>query len=173
MISEPLFSSSEIKFALKEIATAINFDYKGLDLAVVVILKGSFIFASDLVRLLESRLTVDFIRVKSYVGIAATDEPLQYYCEKPLDFFKGKHVLLVEDIVDKGKTLEFLFKTFEEHKPKTLKVCSLLYKESAFNLIKTIEYKGFKVANDTFVVGYGMDYDESLRNLPYLASLQP
>ena len=164
-----LLSSDQIKVELENIATLLNSDYKGEEIFVLVVLKGALIFASDLIRLLEPKLSLDFIRVKSYQGTSATNKALTFYCEKDLSEFKGKHVLLIEDIVDKGRTIQFLLKSLEKHKPKSLKVCTLLYKNSALSLLEKIDYSGFKLKDNDFVVGYGMDYNESFRNLPYLA----
>ena len=166
-----LFSQNEINERLKILAEQINQDYIGKELSLLVVMKGAMVFASDLIRLLDLKLTVDYIRVKSYVGTSAGQQPLQYLSDQPLEFFQGKHVLLLEDIVDKGRTLKYLQETLSAFHPETLKVCSLLYKDSAFVCIDKIDYSGFKIANDTFVVGYGMDYDQAYRQLPYLASL--
>ena len=158
-----LFSAEKISERVQELAAQINKDYQGQSLHVIGVLNGSFLLIADLVRKLAPEVTLDFMAVSSYKG---TEKQEQHQVTKDLkEEIQSKHVLVVEDICDTGKTLEFIKKILTHRKPQSLKFMSLLYKphNSAFHL----DYYGFSVG-EGFVVGYGLDWNEKYRNLPYI-----
>ena len=173
-IQKTLFSKSQIDQKVDEIASYINSDYKDeKEVYIVGVLKGSFIFVADLVRKIKVPIKIDFIRVKTYKGTKADQLPDKLYSEKDLEEFRGKNVIIVEDIIDKGQTAKFILDSFSQYSPKTLKICSLIYKTSAFPLVDKIDYVGFLVKKNDFIVGYGLDYDEDLRELENIEILIP
>ena len=142
--------------------------YKDKELVVLGVLKGSFMFFSDLVRAVDLDLKCDFLGVSSYVGMSSSGE-----CKLTLDAgmsLKGKHVLLVEDIVDTGLTMKFLKQHLDQRGVESLATASLLFKKEALKVECELDYVGFEIPND-FVVGYGLDYQGLYRNLPYIASV--
>lgn len=160
-----LYSVNDINKRISELADQINLDYKGEELTVVGVLKGSFLFMADLVRKLEMPLRCDFLRVSSYQDDESTGVVrIQFDLSQPV---KDKNVLLVEDIVDTGKTLEYLLSHLGQQHPKSMKVCSLLHKEEMGADGSKIDYLGFKVPSK-FVVGYGLDSMGLYRSLPYI-----
>ena len=172
MNSEPqvLFSRQEIADAVKKLAAEITLDYRDKNLLVVGILKGAFIFMADLVRLLEFPLEVEFIRLSSYGRGRSTPGDLKVLqgIRTPI---RGRHVLVVEDIVDTGQSLAFLMDYMGKKKPASLKLCVLTDKPSRRRVPVSIDYLGFTVP-DKFIVGYGMDWDEKFRNLPYIGYIE-
>jgi hypoxanthine phosphoribosyltransferase len=167
---EPLISENEIREKVAWMAATIRVDYQGEDLLLVAVLKGSFLFLADLCRQLGDRVTLDFVQVSSYGDQKSTSGIVQI--RKDLDInIEGRHVLIVEDIVDTGITLSHLRELFSTRKPKSLKVASLLSKPDARERQTQIEYVGFEIPNE-FVVGYGLDFAERYRNLPYIAVLR-
>ncbi len=158
-----LITAEEIERRTQELAEQINAAFKG-PLLVLSILKGSFIFVSDLIRKLEMEVEVDFIRLKSYEGTRKTKDIVSYIPEIPL---KGRDVLLVDDILDTGGSLKFARKLLSQRSPKSLKTCVLLRKNHKLKA----DFIGFDIPN-VFVVGYGLDYRERFRNLPYVAYLE-
>ncbi|HBT20757.1 MAG TPA: hypoxanthine phosphoribosyltransferase [Peptococcaceae bacterium] len=169
-ISKILFTEEQIKNRIKEIGMQITEDYKGENLTVIGILKGAFIFAADLVRQIKLPVTVDFIAVSSYGS--ATQSSGEVKIIKDLDIsVKDKNLLLVEDIVDTGLTLKYLLENLKSRGPAGIKTCVLLDKPQARKVEVPINYKGFTIDN-VFVVGYGLDYDQKFRNLPYIACLK-
>ena len=167
---EILFSQLEIKRRVKELAGKINRDYRGKKLVLVGVLKGAFVFLADLLREIQIPVELDFIQVASYG--ASTHSSGVIKIKKDLDLsIVGKEVLLVEDIVDYGYTLDYLLKFLRDKKPRSIKICALLDKPSRRKVKVPIAYRGFKVP-DKFIVGYGLDFAEKHRNLPYLAALR-
>lgn len=162
----PLFTVTQIQDRIKELADRISRDYEGKDLLVVPILKGAFMFASDLVRLIRVPLTIDFITASSYVKTDTTGE-VKVSCDIR-EKIRDRDVLLVEDIVDTGITLNYLRERILEQRPKSLKICGLLNKKERRTVDVPIDYVGFDIPN-VFVVGYGLDYDNKFRNLPYIS----
>ena len=151
-------------------ARRIEADYRGREPHFVGVLKGAAIFHADLVRELTLPLTMDFLSVSSYGAAMASVGPLTL--DKDLeDDIEGKHVILVEDIVDSGRTAAFLFRWLPERKPASLRLCALLSKPSRRQFPARPDYVGFDVP-DRFVVGYGLDYNQMYRNLPYIAALR-
>jgi len=163
-VLKPLFSRQEIKKTVKRIAAGISRDYRGEEVICVCILKGSFMFTSDLVREIKVPAMVDFIRVSSYGnGMSSQGHVI---ITKDLDIdITGKNVLIVEDIIDSGLTLKWLRDRLLDRKPKTLKIVCLIDKKARRGVEIPCDYVGFTI-EDGFVVGYGIDYAEKYRNLP-------
>lgn len=164
-----LISEEKIKKRVAELAKRISKDYrKKGKLLIVGILKGSAIFLSDLVRKLNIDCEIDFISIRSYDGKNSSG-----VVQLILDLYDnpvGKNILIVEDIVDTGRTLKFLKENLLTRKAKSVKICVLLNKVGRRKTKIKIDYKGFDVPNK-FIVGYGLDYNEKYRNLPYIASI--
>lgn len=166
---EPLISEEEIQTKISELASLIC-DGAPEGLLLIGVLKGSFHFLSDLSRRLPCEIEIDFIQVSSYANSMESSGIVQI--RKDLDTnIEGRDVLIVEDIVDTGATLRHLRELLGTRKPRSLKVVSLLSKLQARGLSSDIEYVGFEIP-DEFVVGYGLDYGERYRNLPYIAILR-
>lgn len=166
---EKMISESDLEARIKEVAKEIEKDYKGKDLVCVGLLKGSIMFMADLLKNIELDLAMDFMKVSSYHG--GTDSTGVVKILKDVDEdLTGKDVLIIEDIIDTGLTLESVRKFLMSKQPKSLKVCSLLDKPSRRKVKMIGEYIGFEIP-DEFVVGYGLDYDELYRNLPYIGKV--
>jgi hypoxanthine phosphoribosyltransferase len=165
-----LVSTDEIKSRVKELADQISKDYAGIDqIFLIGILKGAFIFLADLCRELTVPHVVDFMAVSSYGKTANTGAVrLIMDLREPID---GQHAIIVEDIADSGKTLKYLYQVLQWHNPASLKTCVLLRK-SKDNLDVPINYLGFTIPN-AWVVGYGLDYADHYRTLPFIAELKP
>ena len=169
-IFEIVFTEEQIQKRVKELALEISRDYKNKHLLLVSVLKGATVFLTDLMANLSNPVSVDFIAVASYKGNQSNGSVrLTMDLEGSL---KNKNILIVEDIVDTGITMDYLCENLKARNPRSLKICSLLYKPA--RKIKTIKinYLGFEVS-DKFVVGYGMDYNALYRNLPYIGILRP
>lgn len=165
-----LLSAEQIQARIREMAREIGQDYGPHDeIHLVCVLKGGFVFLSDLVRALEARVTLDFIALSSYgKGIKSSGEVrLIKDVDHPLE---GRHVIIVEDIVDTGLTLHYLQEILRARNPKTLRTACLLSKPSRREIQVPVEYIGFTI-DDRFVVGYGLDYDERYRSLPHIVVL--
>jgi hypoxanthine phosphoribosyltransferase len=163
---KPLFTVEQIQEKVKELGEKITSDYGGKDIVVVSILRGAFMFTSDLVRYIRTPVTLDFIVASSYVKENTTGE-VKLHCDIR-ENIHGKDVLLVEDIVDTGVTLNYIREMFLQREPNSLKICGLLDKKERRVVDVPIDYMGFEIPN-VFVVGYGLDYDNKYRNLPYIA----
>jgi hypoxanthine phosphoribosyltransferase len=164
----PLIKEEEIQVRVAKMGEAITDKYRGQDLVMVCVLKGSFMFFADLVRAVDTDLTTDFCGVSSYDGAHSSGE-----VKVNLDLsrsIRDRHVVLVEDIVDTGLTMNFLKRHLLGHKPKSLMTCSLLMKPDALKEKCEVDLVGFKIPND-FVVGYGLDYQGYFRNLSYIAQV--
>ena len=161
-----LYSEQQILSRIKELAEQINKDYKGEELCVVCVLKGSAPFCIDLIKRINIPLTLDFIRVSTYEGNSSTGKV--NHLDITLPPLNGKNVLIVEDIVDTGFTADFLIKSIKlRNNVKSIKLISLLNKTIARKIDVPVDYMGFEI-DDKFVVGYGLDYDQLYRNLPYI-----
>jgi hypoxanthine phosphoribosyltransferase len=160
-----LIPEADLRARVSALGQQITRDYAGRPLVVVGVLKGSFIFLADLVRAIDLALTVDFIGISSYQG-TSTSGVVQITSDlsRPVE---GKDVLLVEDIVDTGLTMRYLLDNLATRGPATVKVCALLEKPARAQVRVPIDYRGF-VIGDEFVVGYGLDWDGRMRNLPYV-----
>jgi len=170
-IKSILISEEEIAKRVKELGKQLAEDYKGKELLVVGILKGCMLFLSDLVRTIELPLTLDFMVVSSYGATTKSSGVVRIVKDLEREI-EGKDVLIVEDIVDTGLTLSYLVENFKARNPKSVKVCSLLDKPDRRKAQVEIQYIGFKIP-DEFVVGYGLDYGENYRNLPFVCVLKP
>lgn len=160
-----LLTREEVERRIKELAKEIEKDYQGKDLLVVGLLKGSVVFMTDLIKEIELPLEIDFMSASSYSGTESTGI---INISKDLDIdVKDREVLIVEDIIDTGLTLSHVRKMLEERGTKSLKICTLLDKPSRRTVEIKGDYTGFEIP-DEFVVGYGLDYDQQHRNLPYI-----
>ena len=169
-IQEILFDEQTLARKVKELADSISRDYAGKDLLLVSILKGAVVFTADLMRRLSIPVTVDFICASSYSMSTVSSRKINI--KKDLDTdINGKHVLLVDTIIDTGETLDFLMKMLSERKPASLKAVTLLDKKSRRIVDIQMAYRGFEIP-DKFVVGYGLDCAQQYRNLPYIATVK-
>jgi hypoxanthine phosphoribosyltransferase len=169
IFGRPIVTQEEMRARIKELGKQIANDYTGKDLVLVGVLKGAYAFYADLARAIRIPMRVDFLIVTSYGGQSKTSGKVKVVTELTEDI-KGKDVLLVEDIVDSGLTVEYLIKTLAKDKPKSIKICTLLSKPERRTIDVPLDYVGFKIPNK-YVVGYGLDYQQKYRNLPYLAEL--
>jgi len=161
-----LISTRRLKQRIAVLGKRINADYRGQELVLIGVLKGSFIFLADLVRVIKLPVALDFIQVSSYGASTYSSGVIKI--KKDIDLpIVGKDVLIVEDIVDHGYTLDYLLRFLKHKKPRSIKICALLDKPSRRKVKVPIAYKGFTVP-DKFIVGYGLDFSEKLRNLPYI-----
>lgn len=167
MRTKPLIDAGTIAQRVAELGRAITADYRGQDLVVVPVLKGSFMFAADLVRQIDLDVAVDFLAVRSY-GNGQESSGVVQITSDLTHSIEGKHVILVEDIVDTGLTVAYLHENLATRQPASLKVASLLHKPARTRVPVQIDYLGFTV-EDVFIVGYGLDFAQKHRNLPYLA----
>ena len=165
-----MFTEDQIKKRVEEMAEAINRDYAGEDLVIISILKGSIYFLADLTRQLTMPVKIDFLSIGVGQGELTHTRTIRF--RKDLDVnIAGRHVLLVEDVIGTGLTLGYICKHLDSYEPASLKICTLLDNPSSRMLHIVIDYCCFTMPN-TFVVGYGLDYEEQYRNLPYIAEYQ-
>ncbi|MDI7246146.1 MAG: hypoxanthine phosphoribosyltransferase [Bacillota bacterium] len=170
-LEQILLSEEVIAKRVGELGEQISRDYRGCDLVVVGILKGALVFMADLIRHLSIPVIMDFAVVSSYGAATKTSGVVRIL--KDLDQpIEGKHVLIVEDIIDTGLTMHYLINNLKARKPLSVKVCTLLDKPSRREVDITPDYCGFSIP-DHFVVGYGLDYAEYYRNLPQVGVLKP
>ena len=168
-IGRILVQQDDLAHRVRALGEQISADYAGRDLFLVGVLKGAFFFLSDLMRNLDVDCEVDFMAVASYGS--STDSSGVVRILKDLDAsIEGRHVLIVEDIVDSGLTLQYLLRTLRAREPASLEVCALLTKPARRKTDVPIRYEGFEIPNE-FVIGYGLDHAERYRNLPYVAVL--
>jgi hypoxanthine phosphoribosyltransferase len=168
-IGEVLVTEAELSDRIRELGRQISTDYAGRDLLLVGVLKGAVFFLSDLMRALDVPCEVDFMAVASYGS--STDSSGVVRILKDLDAsIEGRHVLIVEDIVDSGLTLSYLLRTMRARDPASLEVCALLTKPERRKSNVEIRYTGFEIPN-RFVIGYGLDHAQRFRQLPYVAVL--
>jgi hypoxanthine phosphoribosyltransferase len=169
-VGEVLVSAEDVQRRVAELGEQISRDYEGRSLLLVGVLKGAVFFLSDLMRFIEIPVEVDFMAVASYGS--ATDSSGVVRILKDLDAsIEGRDVLIVEDIVDSGLTLQYLMRNLGSRNPRTLEVCALLTKPERRKVDLPTRYVGFEIPN-RFVVGYGLDYAERHRNLPFVAVLE-
>ncbi|MBF0406785.1 MAG: hypoxanthine phosphoribosyltransferase [Candidatus Riflebacteria bacterium] len=169
-ISRILISNDQIKERIKSIGEQITFDYSGEELVVVCILKGAFIFGADLCREINLPLKFEFMSISSY-GNATTSSGIVRIIKDLNESIEGKNVLIVEDIIDTGLTVSYLASLLTARKPKSLKICSLCSKPQCHKTEVKIDYFGFELPSE-FVVGYGLDFRDLYRNLPYIGVLK-
>lgn len=160
---EKYIPHAQILTAIQNVAEEINRDYEGKEIKFVSVLNGAFMFTSDLMKYITVPCSLTFIRAKSYHGMNTTGEvTLSTDLSEPLE---GKHVIVIEDIVDTGTTINVLSQRIEKENPASYKVCSLLIKPDTYKGERKIDYTAISIPND-FIVGYGLDYNEYGRNLP-------
>ncbi len=169
IFGRPIVSQEQMRSRIRELGKQISADYTGKELVLVGVLKGAYAFYADLARAIRIPIRVDFIVVTSYGKRANTSGKVKLVTELT-ESIKGKDVLLVEDIVDSGLTAQHLMKSLMKKKPRSLRVCTLLSKPDRRLVNVQVHYVGFKIPNQ-YVVGYGLDYQQQYRNLPYLAVL--
>ena len=168
-VGEILIEEDAIQSRIGELGTEISADYTGRDLLLVGVLKGAVFFMADLMRELSIPCEIDFMAISSYG--AATNSSGVVRILKDLDInIEGRHVLVVEDIVDSGLTLSYLIRNLESREPASLEVCALMTKPSRREIDVPVRWVGFEIPNK-FVIGYGLDFAERYRNLPYVAVL--
>lgn len=170
-IQKVLFSEDEIQKRVKELGERITLDYKTKELTAIGILRGAVIFFSDLSRHIKVPLSMDFMAVSSYGASTKTSGVVRIVHDLDQNI-EGKHVLIVEDIIDTGLTLHYLVENLKSRNPESISICCLLDKSSRRKADIKADYVGFEVP-DEFVVGYGLDYAELYRNLPYIGILRP
>lgn len=170
-ISEILISEQEIEDKISMLAKQITEDYRGKDLLLVGVLKGALVFMADLCRHIDLPLEFDFMAVSSYGASTKSSGVVRIL--KDLDYeISGRHVVLVEDIIDSGLTISYLLRYLETREPASLEICSLFWKKGEQAVPLEVKYPGFEIP-PVFVVGYGLDYAERYRNLPYIGVLKP
>jgi hypoxanthine phosphoribosyltransferase len=168
-VGEVLIEKESLGARIAELGAEISVDYAGRDLLLIGVLKGAVFFMADLMRKLTIPCEVDFMAISSYG--ASTDSSGVVRILKDLDInIEGRHVLVVEDIIDSGLTLSYLMRNLESREPATLEVCALLTKPDRREIEVPVRYVGFEIPN-RFVIGYGLDFGERYRNLPYVAVL--
>jgi hypoxanthine phosphoribosyltransferase len=170
-ILEVLFSEEQLDKRVSEIAAEINRDYAGKNLILVSVLRGSFVFMADLVRKIELPCLIDFMSVSSY-GKGSTSSGQVQITKDLSEDISGMDVIVVEDILDSGNTLSYLLRLLEQRHPASIRLCTLLDKPERRVKPVEVHYSGFTIP-DAFVVGYGLDYAEKYRNLPYIGILKP
>lgn len=170
-IQEILLSKEQIHQKVEELGAQISKDYEGKSLLMVSILKGSVVFMADLMRAIKIPARIDFMSVSSYGAGVKTSGVVKII--KDLDMpIEGYDLMLVEDILDSGLTLSYIIEMLESRNPRSIKICTLLDKPDRRKVPVKTDYHGF-VVPDKFVVGYGLDYDEKYRNLPFIGVLKP
>ncbi|MGH2811709.1 MAG: hypoxanthine phosphoribosyltransferase [Actinomycetota bacterium] len=169
-IGEILITEDQIQHKIRELGERVTSDYRGRDLLLVGVLKGAFMLMSDLAREIDLPLEFDFMAVSSYGSATRTSGVVRIL--KDLDYeVTGREVLLVEDIIDSGLTLNYLLRNLRTRKPASLEVCALVRKEGIQKVPIDVRYEGFTIP-PLFVIGYGLDYGQRYRNLPFIATLK-
>ena len=170
-IQEVLFSEEQLKNRVREIAQQITADYQGKEIMLISVLRGSFVFMADLCRAIDLPCTLDFMAVSSYGKGTKSSGQVQITKDLSGDI-SDRHIIVVEDILDSGNTLSYLLKILENRHPASIRLCTLLDKPDRRVKPVEVHYSGFTIP-DAFVVGYGLDYAEKYRNLPYIGILKP
>ncbi len=168
-VAEILIDEQALAARIAELGQQITADYEGKPLVLLGVLKGAVLFLVDLARHVKLPIEIDFMATSSY-GASTKSSGIVRILKDLDESIEGKHILIVEDIVDSGLTLSYILRTLEARQPASMKVCGLLVKERPRELAVPIDYVGFTIP-DEFVVGYGLDYAERYRNLPYVATL--
>lgn len=170
-IAEILIGTEELQARVAELGRQISEDYRGRDLLLICLLRGAVVFLSDLIRAIEMPLEMDFIAISSYGDSTESSGVVRLVMDLKSNI-TGRNVLIVEDIVDSGRTLAYILDNLQTRRPADLKVCALLSKPSRREIEVKLDYLGFEIP-DAFVVGYGLDYAEGYRNLPFIGVLKP
>ena len=170
-IDHSLFSEEQLKARVREIAGQIDRDFAGKEPMLISVLRGSFIFMADLMRSITLPCTVDFMAVSSY-GAGTTSSGQVKITKDLSESIEGRDIIVVEDILDSGNTLSYLLQILQARHPASMKLCTLLDKPDRRIKPVHVDYSGFSIP-DEFVVGYGLDFAEKYRNLPYIGVLKP
>ncbi|MDO5744547.1 MAG: hypoxanthine phosphoribosyltransferase [Micrococcaceae bacterium] len=170
-LAHVLYTKEEIQAKINELAARIDADYAGRDILVVGVLKGAVMVMADLVRALHSHVTMDWMAVSSYGSGTQSSGVVRILKDLDTDLL-GKHVLIVEDIIDSGLTLSWLLANLHSRGPASVEICALLRKPEAAKVEIDVKYVGMEIPNE-FVVGYGLDFDEKYRNLDFIGTLAP
>lgn len=165
-----LISEEDVDLKIRELAEQINRDYEGKEIHIICILKGGVFFACELAKRITVPVSMDFMQVSSY-GNATSSSGIVRIKKDLDDSMEGKEVLIVEDVIDSGKTLSYLIPVLQKRNPKSIRLCALLNKPDRREADVTIDYLGFDIP-DEFVVGYGLDYVQKYRNLPYIGVIE-
>jgi hypoxanthine phosphoribosyltransferase len=171
-VAEVLISEDQLRAKVAELGRQLSRDYAGRQLTLVSVLKGSLPFMADLMRAIEVPVTIDLMEVSSYGGMTTETSGLVRILKDLSSSIAGKDVLIVEDIIDTGLTLNYLLRYLRGKNPRSLRICALLDKPARRLVEIPIDYVGFQIP-DQFVVGYGLDYGEFYRNLPFIGVLRP
>ena len=171
-IAKILITREQLEARIAELGTAISRDYAGKDLLLVCILKGGVLFLTDLIRAVEIPHAIDFMAISSYGGARTESSGVVRILMDLNSNIENRNVLIVEDIIDTGRTLQYITDNLRTRNPASLKICTLLNKPSRREVKVTLDYVGFDIPNE-FVVGYGLDYNEFYRNLPFVGVLKP
>ena len=171
-VAEVLISEDQLRAKVAELGRQLSRDYAGRQLTLVSVLKGSLPFMADLMRAIEVPVTIDLMEVSSYGGMTTETSGLVRILKDLSSSIAGKDVLIVEDIIDTGLTLNYLLRYLRGKNPRSLRICALLDKPARRLVEIPIDYVGFQIP-DQFVVGYGLDYGEFYRNLPFIGVLKP
>jgi len=170
-VESVLLSTEELAKRIEEIGAEITADYAGKEILMIGVLRGAVVFMADLARAIKVPVAIDFMAVSSY-GAGTSSSGVVRILKDLDENVEGKHVLVVEDIIDSGLTLNYLLDNLKSRKPASIKLCTLLNKPEHRKVNVNIDYNGFNVP-DYFVVGYGLDYAERYRNLPFIGILKP
>jgi hypoxanthine phosphoribosyltransferase len=170
-IESVLLSEEQIKDRIRELGEQIAVDYAGKDVVLIGVLKGVALFFGDMMRAIDLPLEIDFMAVSSY-GASTRSSGVVRILKDLDETITGRHVLILEDIIDTGLTLSYLVRTLMERRPASLEICTMLDKPARRLVEVPVKYVGFTIP-DQFVVGYGLDYDQKFRNLPFVGILKP
>ncbi|MEG6586153.1 hypoxanthine phosphoribosyltransferase [Dendrosporobacter sp. 1207_IL3150] len=170
-VESVLISTDKLQERIKELGEQISADYAGKEILAIGVLRGAVIFMADLTRAIKVPVAIDFMAVSSY-GAGTSSSGVVRILKDLDEDIEGKHILIVEDIIDSGLTLTYLLENLKSRKPASIKLCTLLNKPERRKAEVQIDYNGFTVP-DYFVVGYGLDYAEKYRNLPFIGILKP
>ena len=170
-VEKVLFSEEDIADMVKRLGAQISEDYKGKDLVLIAVLRGAVVFMGDLMRAIDTDLAIDFMAVSSYGNGTKSSGTVRIIKDLDIDI-KDRDVLIVEDILDSGVTLHYLMQILAARGANSIRLCTLLSKPERRKIDVNVDYLGFEIP-DEFVVGYGLDYAEKYRNLPYIGILKP
>lgn len=165
-LKEVLISEEQIKVKVEEMGKHLASEYEGKNPLILCVLKGSLVFTADLIRAMDIPLEIDFVQVSSY-GNSSTTSGEPVLKKTPSIDMKGRHVIVVEDILDTGLTLQFLMRKLSEYEPASLKICTFIDKPERRKVSLEADYVGYQIPNK-FIVGYGLDYAEQYRGLPFI-----
>ena len=166
-----LITSEEIGARVRELGQQITNDYAGQDILMIGVLRGAVIFMSDLARAIKRPIDIDFMAISSY-GLSTNSSGVVRILKDLDEVVQGRHLLIVEDIIDSGLTLNYLVENLKSRKPASVRICTLLSKPDRRKVDVQVDYNGF-IIPDYFVVGYGLDYAGKYRNLPFIGILKP